>query len=164
MAEGEGEAFCGIRGGEGSGVRFALEDKSKAPGNERKDGGHSPVLSLKSNHTGHFPLKRRHPWTPRCTHSLPELTPGQRPYRSHSNPSPRPTSKSPDYREEKNGATEGERQREREREQTGWKYGDERREGRKEGGQSQNGNISCLSLIRLAWRSDQLPADASPLA
>lgn len=46
-----------------------------------------------------------------CLITRPRLTPGQRPCRSHSNPSPRPTSKGPDYREEKNEAGEGERGR-----------------------------------------------------
>lgn len=43
----------------------------------------------------------------------PGLTPGQRPCESHSNPSPRPTSKAADYREEKNEV----------RERTGWTQG-----------------------------------------
>lgn len=47
-----------------------------------------------------------------CLITRPRLTPGQRPRRSHSNPSPRPTSKGPDYREEKHEVREGERQRE----------------------------------------------------
>lgn len=56
-----------------------------------------------------------------CLITRPRLTPGQRPCRSHSNPSPRPTSKGPDYREEKNEAGEGERGRGGKTE--GWKEG-----------------------------------------
>lgn len=82
-----------------------------------------------------------------CLITHPWLTPGQRPCRFHSNPSPWPTSKGPDYREEKNEVRERARERESERERTGRK--DRGMKGRKdwnkEGGRSRNGNTSRLS-------------------
>lgn len=58
-----------------------------------------------------------------CLITRPWLTPGQRPCRSHYNLSPRPTSKTPDYREEKNEVSKDKTERQR----------DERKEGLKRG-------------------------------
>lgn len=92
-----------------------------------------------------------------CLITRPRLTPGQRPCRSHSNPSPRPTSEGPDYRDGKNGPRRSERE---DGKTAGWK--EVGIEGRKVDWARMETHIVCLWSV---WSVRSVhPADGPSLA